>query len=90
MMEEPDPFLVWCSDHEVSPEESFAEYMKETTGFDGQQFSLSEVERWWIFRANEVIEWLRLFAVSEAPEPLDAALKCLESLRPIPASLVFP
>lgn len=88
---ESDPFIEWCWERGIvlpeAQQVAFAEYMMETTGFDGQQFSLSEDERWWIFRANEVIEWLRIFAASEAPEPLDAALKCLESLKPIPSSL---
>lgn len=88
-----DPFLAWCWGRGIvlpdAQRAAFPDYVAETTGFNGQQFSLTEDERWWIFRANEVIEWLRQFATSEAPEPLDAALKCLDGLKPIPPSLTI-
>lgn len=64
---------------------AFGQYILETTGFDGQQFSLTEDERAWITRANEIIEWLRLSALD--PRALDAAMRCLASLKPMPSSL---
>ena len=92
-MEDKDPFITWCEDRNIVLPEAqqlaFGEYMIETTGFDGQQFSLTEDERWWIFRASEVVEWLRIYAMSMTPEPLDAALKCLASLKPMPSSLTI-
>lgn len=90
-MEEPDPFTEWCHDKGIVPEAqqaAFAEYILETTGFDGQQFSLTESERAWITRANEVIEWLRLVGPrGENTAALEAALRCLASLKPMPSSL---
>lgn len=90
-MEEPDPFIEWCHDKGIAPEAqqaAFAEYVLETTGFDGMQFSLTEAERAWITRANEVIEWLRLVGPRGDNAPaLEAALRCVASLKPMPSSL---
>lgn len=84
-----DPFIEWCHERGIvlpeAQQVAFTEYMIDTTGFDGQQFSLSESERAWITRANEVIEWLRL--VMDDPRALDAALRCVASLKPMPSSL---
>ena len=87
-----DPFIEWCHDKDIyDPDEqqaAFGQYILETTGFDGQQFSLTEDERAWITRANEVIEWLRLVGPrAENTAALDAALRCLASLKPMPSSL---
>lgn len=96
MIEDEDPFTRWCREHDMDPEvpEVFAQYMFETTGFDGQQFSLSEDERNWIDHANEVIEWLRLAVAAQSQqthdEALGAAFRLVRQLRPIPSSLTVP
>jgi hypothetical protein len=93
MMEERDPYEAWCVEHDMDPEipEVFAQYMFETTGFDGQQFSLTEDERDWIFHANEIIEWLRMAVMNNTEsghqEALGAAFRLVRQLRPIPPSL---
>ena len=73
---------------EQAQQAAFGQYILETTGFDGQQFSLTEAERAWITRANEVIEWLRLVGPrGDNPHALHAALRCVASLKPMPSSL---
>lgn len=69
------------------PADDFAAWVQETTGWDGQQFSLTEDERHWIRRANEVIEWLRLYAHTGDQKFLDSALRTLNGIRPLPGSL---
>lgn len=84
-----DAFVTWCHFHEQHPDnpESFKKYIEETTGWNGQQFSLTEAELHWIKRANEVVEWLRLYAHVGQQEFLDSALRSLNGLRPMPSSL---
>lgn len=88
---DPDPFELWCRDKgidEADQNEAFVQYLETTTGWNGQTFSLSEDERHWITRANEIVEWLRLVDLREPDGPaLRAALRCLASLKPIPGSL---
>lgn len=90
MEDEPsDSFIAWCNERGYWPSERelhFAEYMEETTGWDGQQFSLSEAERHWIGKADEVLDWLRVAAAGSKPA-LEAAFRCLAELQPIPSSL---
>lgn len=92
---DPDPFESWCLDNDIDPDdpEAFGAYIEETTGWTGQTFSLSEEERHWVIRANEIIEWLRIAAATLEPgahhEALDAAFRCLTSLRQIPGSLMI-
>lgn len=71
---------------EPNPDD-FERWVVETTGWDGKQFSLTEDERHWITRANETIEWLRLYAHVGDQKFLDSALRSLNGLRPIPGSL---
>lgn len=84
-----DPFATWCHFHNQDPDnpEAFENYVKETTGWDGREFSLTEGERWWIMRANEVIEWLRLYSPSGEQIYLDSALRTLAGMGDIPRSL---
>lgn len=85
--EDPDPFSRWCQEHDRNVEDpaAFAEWVQESTGWDGQQFSLSEDERHWIKRADEIIGWLRQFAITQREEPLLAALRCLNGLKDCPS-----
>lgn len=69
--------------------EDFEHWVREATGWDGKQFSLTEDERHWITRANETIEWLRLYAHVGNQEFLDSALRSLNGLRPLPGSLTI-
>ena len=88
-----DPFEDWLREHAVTPinEEErgklFNQYVEATTGWDGQQFSLSEDERAWIIRANELIEWVRLFVMTEEEPYLDTVKRLTAQLRPMPKSL---
>lgn len=86
-----DKFVTWCHFHDRHPDEpaSFARYIEETTGWDGQQFSLTEAERHWIKRANEVVEWLRLYAHVGDTTFLDSALRTINGLGPMPNSLTI-
>lgn len=89
--EEPDPFEVYCRDNNFTTEteraEAFATYMADTTGWDGNTFSLTEDELFWIARAYEITEWIKLYQTTGLGESLGAALRCVNSLRPIPESL---
>lgn len=88
-----DPFADWLREHEVAPINEderarlFAQYVQDTSGWDGQQFSLSEDERAWIIRANELIEWVRLYAMTEEEPYLDTVKRLVAQLRPMPSSL---
>lgn len=84
-----DAFATWCHYHgrDTNDPEAFEGYMQETTGWNGQQFSLTETERFWIMRANEVVEWLRLYSPSGEQTFLDSALRTLAGMGPIPGSL---
>lgn len=86
-----DDFIAWCHFHDQHPDNpaSFEKYVSETTGWDGKQFSLTEDERHWIKRANETIEWLRLYQNAGQQEFLDSALRSLVGLRPLPGSLTI-
>lgn len=85
VLEEPeDPFLKWCHERNYYDEEAqrahFGEWVEETTGYDGKAFSLTEEERHWVFRAKEILDWLRIYALANQPEALEAALRCLPGL----------
>lgn len=88
-----DPFADWLREHEVEPINEderarlFAQYVQDTSGWDGQQFSLSEDERAWIIRANELIEWVRLYVMTEEEPYLDTVKRLVAQLRPMPSSL---
>lgn len=84
-----DAFITWCHFHGQSSDnpEAFEAYMKATTDWDGREFSLTEDERWWIMRANETIEWLRLYLPTGEQTFLDSALRTLAGMGPIPNSL---
>jgi hypothetical protein len=88
-----DPFEDWLRSHAVTPisEEEraklFNQYVEDTTGWDGQQFSLSEDERAWIIRANELIEWVRLYLMTEEEPYLETVKRLTAQLRPMPSSL---
>lgn len=86
-----DPFEEYCRDNNFTSEEeiseAFATWILDTTGFDGQQFSLTEDERHWIIRANEVIEWMRTWIMTEHTDALEAAKRCVLNLKPMPGSL---
>lgn len=82
-------FVTWCHFHgrDTTDPTAFDAYMMDTTGWDGRQFSLTEDERHWIRRANEVVEWLRLYMVAEDQRFLDSAMRSLAGMRPMPGSL---
>lgn len=91
-----DPFELWCLDNDIDENDratAFGRYVEETTGWTGQTFSLSEEERHWITRANEIVEWLRVAAATLEPgahhEAIDAAFRCLTGLKPMPGSLTI-
>lgn len=90
--DEGDEFTKWCQDNGIFDEEgraaAFPLWVQDSTGWDGTTFSLTETERWWIKEANEVLEWLRLFAMSGTQEALTAAIRCLAQMKPTPNSLL--
>lgn len=91
LAEPTDPFEDYCQSLGVHSEEdkarAFELYVYDSTGWDGQQFSLTEDERHWIIRANECLEWLRLAFAMDSPEAWSAVKTTLAQLRPIPKSL---
>lgn len=88
-----DPFEDWLRSHSVTPindeerSKLFGQYVADTTGWDGQQFSLSEDERAWITRANELIEWVKLFVMTGEDPYLETIKRLAAQLRPMPTSL---
>lgn len=92
--EEGDEFTKWCADNGIFDEEgraaAFPLWVQDSMGWDGTTFSLTEAERWWIQQAHETLEWLRLYAIGGAANrpALDAAIRCLANMRPIPNSLL--
>lgn len=88
-----DPFEDWLTAHSattINEEERgrlFAQFVADTTGWDGQQFSLSEDERAWIFRANELIEWVKLYIMAPEDAYMESIKRLAAQLRPMPKSL---
>ena len=89
----PDPYEDWLQGQGINPgsEEErarfFELYVQDTTGWCGQQFSLSEDERHWITRANEIVEWASMYAASEQAEFLEPIVRLAREIRPMPKSL---
>jgi aminoglycoside phosphotransferase (APT) family kinase protein len=88
-----DPFEDWLEAHgHITPAEDerarlFGQFVADTTGWDGQQFSLSEDERAWIFRANELIEWVKLYIMAPEDAYMESIKRLAAQLRPMPKSL---
>lgn len=88
-----DPFEDWLEANGCfqPPEEErarlFGQFVADTTGWDGQQFSLSEDERAWIFRANELIEWVKLYLMAPEDAYMETIKRLAGQLRPMPKSL---
>lgn len=88
-----DPYQEWCLDRgyltDQEKAEHFSEYMEETSGWDGKNFSLNESERHWIKRANEVVEWVKHYQLTGQQQALDAALRCLNGFPRLPGSFTI-
>jgi hypothetical protein len=88
---EPDDFERFCESNNFTSEEerarAFPIWVADTTGWDGNNFSLTEAERHWIKNAQELIEWLSTYRLTGQPEALAAALLCLANMPPFPGSL---
>lgn len=89
-----DPFADWLVGQGVNPQSEeersrfFELFVADTTGWDGQQFSLSEDERHWILKCAEILAWLEVYIMSDAePVYLETLKRLVAEMRPMPSSL---